>query len=289
MIKIEKLETIQQLMKDGIEEGLTLDYKRDIGGNSDIANDVCAFANTVGGVLVYGVIENNRKPVELSGVDPSGVEEKIRNVVRDSIQPNVVGIEIKLFPLEKSDKCIVVVEIPESLEAPHMSNHRYYKRQGSKSDPMEDYEVKTSRFKKGFRIALVEEITENLEMATKTRGFLQKFMYLNQNERKPVMFIPFHDEAWKSLISSGYLIYLPSNLANKLRRAYALIHEVNALSDFSRVIPGQPTEIGNLMLLNVIHTPVEDRSNNSGTYIFAVIEQKIVQLISALTDLKSEV
>ncbi len=288
MIKIESLKDIDNLIKDGIEEGPTLDYKQDIN-NKNVPKAICAFANTIGGVLVLGVVEERRKIVKLKGIDPDGVEERIGNLIRDSIRPVVNDFKIKVFPLESVDKCIVVVEIAESLDAPHMWGHRYYTRRSSKSDPMEDHEVKAIQYGKGIRTALVEELAANLDMAKKYHNFYEHFLHMQEKDRMPVMLIPFHDDAWKALISSGYLLYLNGDLIDKLRNAYALVHEVNALSDFSRIIPGQPAQVGNLMVQSVIQTPAEDKFNHGGTYIFSVIETKIVQIISALTNVQSVV
>ena len=107
MIKIESLKDIEQLIKDGVEEGLTLEYKKDIN-DGKIAKEVCAFANVRGEVLVFGVIEEARKPIKLIGINPIGAEERILNIVRDSIQPDIADIikVIQPFPIESSDKSI---------------------------------------------------------------------------------------------------------------------------------------------------------------------------------------
>jgi hypothetical protein len=39
-------------------------------------------------------------------------------------------------------RVLYVIEVPESARAPHMANHRFYKRFECESLPMEEYEVR---------------------------------------------------------------------------------------------------------------------------------------------------
>jgi predicted HTH transcriptional regulator len=57
-------ENIQSLVDNAVEEGVTLDFKRDLPGDDrdsrkEFVADVCAMANTKGGDLVYGVDEED--------------------------------------------------------------------------------------------------------------------------------------------------------------------------------------------------------------------------------------
>src|SRR6478752_4201128 len=73
---------IQKLVADGIEEGLTLDYKaspalaRDDKQINEMCKDVSAFADSAGGQLIYGVVEDKvtRKP---TATDPGVTDAKI--------------------------------------------------------------------------------------------------------------------------------------------------------------------------------------------------------------------
>jgi hypothetical protein len=144
---------LQQLIVDDVTESLTLDYKRiDALKKADrekkeISKDVAAFANSAGGVIVYGVIEKGHLPEALdSGVDPAEISrEWLENVIQSTIQRKIEGIRINQIPLTSTSPGNVayVVHIPASERAPHMStDNRYYKRYNFQSVPMEDYEVR---------------------------------------------------------------------------------------------------------------------------------------------------
>lgn len=147
---------IEQLIQDEVEENIHLDYKRcgslskEDKKRTEIAKDVSAFANSDGGIIVYGLAEVENKPESLSFIDGNiYTKEWLENVI-NLIQPRIHGIEI--FPIRKDEdleKTIYVVKIPRSASAPHMSlDKRFYRRYNFMSVPMEEYEVKDLYFRK---------------------------------------------------------------------------------------------------------------------------------------------
>jgi predicted HTH transcriptional regulator len=64
---------IQDLVKNGVQEGKKIEYKQELTINTDsekkeFLSDFSSFANTVGGYLIYGMKENNGMPIELVGL-----------------------------------------------------------------------------------------------------------------------------------------------------------------------------------------------------------------------------
>jgi hypothetical protein len=143
-----------QLIAVGEQESLTLDYKASAAlaktdlKKKDISKDVSAFANSAGGFLVYGMLENKHIPTSIDvGADRNVItKEWLESVIKSTIQPTVEGIVIKSIqlPSKGPDKVCYVVQIPQATSrAPHQaSDYRYYKRFNFESAPMEDYEVR---------------------------------------------------------------------------------------------------------------------------------------------------
>lgn len=138
------LEKIKELLEIGREEALTLDYKdsRALDNKKELAKDVSAFANSAGGIIIYGVQEKGNKPISLDdGVSPHNkMKESIESSLIDRIKPKIQGIVIHPIDLPTGNQ-LFVLEIPQSHQAPHMADNRYHKRYNFNSVAMEHYEV----------------------------------------------------------------------------------------------------------------------------------------------------
>lgn len=146
------LDRIQQLIRDGVEESLTLEYKgaealgKSDGKKAEIAKDVSAFANSSGGVLIYGVAEfqqreHRHRPEKIDPVDRREFSKEWLEQVIQSIQPRIDGIVIEPVALDTSSGCYVVT-IPQSHTAHQARDHVYYRRHNFNVLPMEDYELR---------------------------------------------------------------------------------------------------------------------------------------------------
>lgn len=118
-------------------EGATLDYKEAMP--KDIEKTVAAMANTLGGIIIMGVAEDNEaKPVlPISGMEMKrGLVEQITSKCVDNIYPPVVP---EMHLVSNGDKALVVIRIAQSPNAPHAisSNTRVYIRTGRQNSPDE--------------------------------------------------------------------------------------------------------------------------------------------------------
>lgn len=147
---------IQQYINDGIEESLNLDYKgagalqKTEDKKKEISKDVSAFANSDGGVIIYGVREYDSKelahlPEKIDPVDRSLIsKEWLEQIINSRISPRIK--DLKIIPIQVEDKeknkVIYVVKIPKSNTVHQMADKRYYKRYNFQSIAMNDWEVK---------------------------------------------------------------------------------------------------------------------------------------------------
>lgn len=95
-------------------EGKTLELKRDLSSPEAVLKTVVAFANTAGGVLLIGVEDRSR---HVRGLDePLDLEERVANLVSDSIAPRSVP-EIEILPWRKTH--VLAVQVHPSSNRPH--------------------------------------------------------------------------------------------------------------------------------------------------------------------------
>lgn len=148
---------IQALIDDGVEESIHLDFKaapaldKNEKKKEEIAKDVSSFANSDGGIIVYGIAEKNHCADSLSFIDGNAfTKEWLEQVINSKINKKIEGVQI--FPVRFDNdvaKTVYVVKIPRSSSAPHMSSdNRYYRRYNFNSVPMEEYEVRDLFYRK---------------------------------------------------------------------------------------------------------------------------------------------
>lgn len=101
-------------------EGKTLEFKRDLSSPQGILRTIVAFANTAGGIIIIGVEDKTRS---ICGVeDPLNLEERIANLINDSIQPRLIP-EIEILPWRNNQ--VIAIQIHPSYVRPH-----YFKSTG---------------------------------------------------------------------------------------------------------------------------------------------------------------
>lgn len=147
-------EYLTQLIADRIEESSQLEYKgadalgRSDGKKREITKDISAFANSAGGVLIYGIrefadAERSHLPERLDPVSQSEYSKEWLDQITASIQPRIEGLRIVPVHVgpELNDYCYAV-EIPQSGTAHQALDRRYYRRRNFESTAMEDYEIR---------------------------------------------------------------------------------------------------------------------------------------------------
>jgi hypothetical protein len=240
-----------ELISVGEQESITLDYKRsaalakDDTKKNDLSKDVSAFANSAGGVLVYGMKEDQHVPIDIDeGIDRNVItKEWLESVIKSRISAEVDNVIIKqiALPSRGQDKVAYAIQISAATSrAPHQAyDHRYYKRFNFESTPMEDYEVRdlmrrSIEHGKVFGVAwdLLVEFRRIFVSAT-------KLSEIPQGDFLPRTSLQI--EVSKALRSSGVaIVALPKELRQK---AAQLVNAVDQYNSIIRTIdPGQREE-----------------------------------------------
>ena len=141
------IEDIQALIDSHAEEDVHLELKRANALSKENADKITktfsAFANSDGGVVIYGVAEQDHVASDYSFVDGNIITSEHISQLARYVQPTIDGLTI--YPIRKDgdfSKSIYVVKVPRSDKAPHMAkDHKYYKRNNVESIPMEYFDV----------------------------------------------------------------------------------------------------------------------------------------------------
>ncbi len=171
---------ILALIDNAVPESRFLEYKRDLPDASreskkEFTKDVSAFANEHGGVLIFGIEEDNGVPVQITGVPTASLDQdqtRLNQILADGIVPRIFGLD--MFPVHLDDgRAVIVIRIPRSVHGPHMvvsgDDHRFYKRHATGKIRMDVMDLRIAFGLSGeraetiraFRDTRVKEISRN--------------------------------------------------------------------------------------------------------------------------------
>ncbi|MDE0002303.1 MAG: ATP-binding protein [Rhodospirillaceae bacterium] len=164
---------LKRKIRDQEPENLHLDYKdkqgllpptKGGGGinkekrATDVSKDVTSFLNSDGGVLIYGVPEDQGSastggaPVPITqsgliGLQPGEIDkETIENLITSNIQPKPGPELFQIAEVEYDTRIVFIVEIAVGRgDVWQAKDKRYYKRFHYKAEAMEHYEIQLVR------------------------------------------------------------------------------------------------------------------------------------------------
>ncbi len=143
-----------QLVENGVPEGILIEYKQAMYGRADadrreFLKDVTALANTSGGHLLIGIREENLVAAGLSPLkidDPDAEILRLENLLRDGVEPRLIGTRIRWVPVATGGG-VVVVRIAKSWQPPHRvsigNTNRFYVRNSGGVHEASVHELKT--------------------------------------------------------------------------------------------------------------------------------------------------
>lgn len=154
-------------------EDSTIEFKRELPRRDSLADEIAAFANARGGVILIGVDDYG----DIVGLDQHNLNQTEKTVVelcRDSIEPQV---SIFTEKLQFDGKLLLKVDVPRSLFV-HKSPGGYLARQGSSKREMPtDQLARLLQSRSQARIiSFDEQVVPNTTRKTLQKDFYQRFI-----------------------------------------------------------------------------------------------------------------
>jgi|SRR5579863_1095457 len=195
---------IDELVSNHVPEGRDLDYKEQLPGSTsddkrEYLYDLTSFANTSGGVMIFGIGEQrdaNNNPTGLPATAPglTGVNadkeiQRLESLQLIGVERRVPSVRIKVVPGFASGP-VLVVYIPKSWASPHIVTlggiHRFYAR-GERGKYLMDWHQIRSSFAlseslaekvRGFRYERLARITAADSLPTQMAGPARAVLHL---------------------------------------------------------------------------------------------------------------
>jgi hypothetical protein len=135
------LEDLKRIVEQRLEETARLEFKRQLpepGKNDDMAKDLAAMANTEGGVIIYGIDEDDMgRAKELRPFPVSDAGERVTLVAQNIPDEPVTLGSVRPIALEDGGTLgFLVVEVPRSDRAPHFCQGAAWGRTAKSNAPL---------------------------------------------------------------------------------------------------------------------------------------------------------
>lgn len=149
---------IQRLFDNQIQEGKTLDYKREINLKSnddkrELLADITSFANTEGGMIIFGIEEKKNEKGENTGLperindlkvdNPDKFLQSLEDIIHNNTEPRLASAQLKFIDYKENQ--LLLVGIPKYIGLPFMvtlnSTNKFYKRRNTGKYLIDVYEL----------------------------------------------------------------------------------------------------------------------------------------------------
>ena len=161
------------IKKIHLGEDTTIEFKRELPHRNSLADEIAAFANSRGGVILIGV-DDEGEIVGVGRQELNKAEKTVVEVCQDSIDPIVLIFTEKL---RINDKNLLKIEVSRSLFV-HKTSNGYFIRQGSSKR-----EMPTEQLARLFQtrsqariIAFDEQFVPNTDKDTLNKDLYQRFI-----------------------------------------------------------------------------------------------------------------
>jgi len=178
-----KFEDIADLANRAAEEGIRLEFKRDLPtsdgqpdrwmrdqsgigrvARDDIAKEVVAFSNAYGGVVIIGIDETDDHPKRAKQLSSPQIPhvaecaERLTRALQSIIDPPLPMMEVRGIASSESGEGAILIRVAASPSAPHGfgTPPETYVRHGSESVPLSMRELQSMFFERRTRLERIE-------------------------------------------------------------------------------------------------------------------------------------
>lgn len=149
-------EDIRMIIASG--EGYNAEFKVSVPSKvRDLSEEVCAFANAAGGVLLIGVDDNNN----LKGIS---IDNAKRSAIQNSISEITPALSCTLTLIELDGMQIGVIEVPSGANKPYVLSGAIYVRVGPNSQKLTTAEQMRDFFQQSDKIYFDEGACQNFDI-----------------------------------------------------------------------------------------------------------------------------
>lgn len=145
----------------GQSESIRLEFKRSAiftenleKIKDELTKTVTAFANTEGGLVIIGIIENRKGKLNIAESIDEGVAlsewppSRVKSIIEENISPPFLGLRITTIPVNvEASRVYYVIHVPQGSTCHQAKDYKYYGRTEFDSKPLRDHEIRLRMFR----------------------------------------------------------------------------------------------------------------------------------------------
>lgn len=151
-------EDIQLLVAGG--EGYNVEFKLSVPSKvRELSEEVCAFANAAGGIVLIGVDDHNN----IKGIN---IDNAKRSAIQNSIREITPALSCSLIFVDIAGKTVGVIEVPSGPDKPYILSGAIYVRLGPNSQKLTTAEQMRDFFQKSDKLYFDEGVCKEFAISS---------------------------------------------------------------------------------------------------------------------------
>jgi len=138
-------------------ENSRVEFKQDTIHQEALLQEIVAFANTEGGIIIFGIQDNTHRIIGLTKKQTDDIDKKIANITNDLIRP---FLQIITDTTLIENKLLLIITIPKGSNKPYNTKGAIYIRQGTTKRMVSDKD-EILRYQSSGNLYADEMIVEN--------------------------------------------------------------------------------------------------------------------------------
>ena len=214
-------------------ENSKVEFKQDTIHQDSLLQEIVAFANTEGGIIIFGIQDNTFQIIGLTKEQIDDIDKKIANITNDLIRP---FLQIITDTTLIDNKLLLIISIPKGSNKPYNTKGAIYIRQGTTKRLLSDKDEILRLYQSSGNLYADEMIIENTSIKDvdldKIKSYLaaQKKNVSNIEERLLINLCVLKNEK----LTLGGLLFFGKN-----PQQYKPVFLIKAVSFFGNSIGGK--------------------------------------------------
>ncbi len=116
------MEVLELLERIELGENSTTQFKENVTNSEQLAQEMVAFSNALGGLIIIGVKDTG----EITGLSPEDIRrlnQMISNVASDQVKPSIHPLT---YTVKVNDKTLLVIDIKQGINKPYCTSSGVY-------------------------------------------------------------------------------------------------------------------------------------------------------------------